>query len=513
MCAFRCCTFSFVALGAFVLATPRASAQLQAEPLVKLVAADGGAGQNFAQSLDLSGDRFAVGAPEADGVVARAGAVYVFVRTSAGWTQEAKLVAPDGATGARFGNGIDLDGDTLVVGAPDDGSAVFGAGAAYVFVRTGSTWALQQKLVASDPSSQAYFGSGLALQEDRLVVGAPWGGAGTGAAYVFTRTGNAWWPSARLVASDAAHDDNFACSVALHDDVLVCGARFDDDRGAETGSAYVFRDVGGAWVQEAKLHDPSPVPVFHFGTGVAFDGRRLVAGCDACIATYRDDASGWRLEAVVGAAPLPYATGGFRLDGDVLVVGAWMESGTGRVHVYVFDGLAWIETLALAAPDGAPGDAFGMGFGLSGRTLVIGARDDDDLGLDSGAVWTFDLWGTRVFGRVASGPNLAALAASNPPITGDVLRFVVSGCASPRPCFLFAGRSGVEVPFAGGTLLVAPERRALLGIVPVVGGVGTLDVVLATPPGASFVVQGLQRDGRLPDGVALTNGVELRVRL
>ncbi|MBK7877484.1 MAG: FG-GAP repeat protein [Planctomycetes bacterium] len=504
---------SFVALGAFVLATPTATAQLQADPLVELTAADGAAGANFGQALDLDGERLAVGAPEAGGVVARSGAVYVFVRTTTGWSQEAKLVAPDGTSGARFGSALDLDGARLVIGAPDDGSAAAGAGSAYVFARAGSAWTLEVKLVAREALPHAAFGFDVALQADRLAVSALRGGAESGEIELFTRAASAWTPSARLVPSDAAVGDEFGCSVALRDDVLVAGARSDDDRGAETGSAYVFRDVGGAWVQEAKLYDPSVVPVRHFGQDVAFDGRRLVAGCDACIATYRHDAGGWRLEALVGDGPLPYATGGFRVDGDVLAIGAWMESGTGRVHVYGFDGSAWSETLVLAAPDAAPGDVFGMAFGLAARTLVVAARDDDEVGLDAGAAWSFDLWGTRAYGRAASGAHQAALAAVSPPIAGDVLRFVASGFTGARPCYLFAGRAAVEVPFGSGTLLVAPERRALLGTVPLVGGAGVLDVVLAAPPGATFFVQGLQRDGRIPGGVVVTNGVEVRVRL
>ena len=105
---------------------------------------------------------------------------------------ETKLMPIDSAFFQEFGYAVAIDVDTAVVGAPMDGEAGENAGAAYVFVHDGSNWVEQAKLVASDAASSAQFGNAVAISGNTIVVGAhvdDANGSGSGAAYVFVRSG------------------------------------------------------------------------------------------------------------------------------------------------------------------------------------------------------------------------------------------------------------------------------------------------------------------------------------
>src|SRR5204863_8458391 len=128
----------------------------------------------------IDGDTVVVGAIEGDpGVAPFSGAAYVFVRAGGVWTLDQKLFASDGATGDLFGTSVSLSGSTTVVGAPDAStSGGAGAGAAYVFVRAGTTWTQQQKLVAGDGTDGASFGRAVSVSGDTAVAGSyPFGTA------------------------------------------------------------------------------------------------------------------------------------------------------------------------------------------------------------------------------------------------------------------------------------------------------------------------------------------------
>jgi hypothetical protein len=166
--------------------------------------------------------------------------------TRADWNEIQKLLAPDGATGDAFGLSVFLSGDTALIGAPcnDDNT-----GSAYVFTRTGTTWTQQAKLLASDGEAGDGFGFSVSLDGDTALIGAPLNnGSGvldSGSAYVFTRTGTTWTQQTKLLASDQAEMDLFGYSVSLGGDTALIGAYWDDDNGADSGSAYVFMRENG----------------------------------------------------------------------------------------------------------------------------------------------------------------------------------------------------------------------------------------------------------------------------
>ena len=103
-----------------------------------------------------------------------AGAAYVFARTGSNWSQQSKLMASDAAALDKFGSALSISGDTIAVGASLANTPSADAGAAYVFVRNGTDWTQQQKIIALDSDVQDYFGAAIAVHGDRMVVGA-WG--------------------------------------------------------------------------------------------------------------------------------------------------------------------------------------------------------------------------------------------------------------------------------------------------------------------------------------------------
>jgi len=233
---------------------------------LKLVAADAAADDWFGKSVAIDGDTVVIGAPDAG----TGGAVYVLRTTDGGATygQVAKLTASDAAAGDRFGFSVAIDGDTLVIGAHvKDGYT----GAVYVFRMSngGATYNQVNKLTASDAAANDYFGYSVAIDGSTIVVGAMYdgdGGYGSGAAYVFsTSDGGATYDQlAKLTASDASLGDWFGTSVAIAGDTVVVGAGGGD-------AAYIFLTTNGGttYDQVAKLTAAGD----NFGYSVAIDGR------------------------------------------------------------------------------------------------------------------------------------------------------------------------------------------------------------------------------------------------
>ncbi len=315
----------------------------------KLTAADGEANDRFGTSVAIEGDTVVVGAFDDDfGSSVNQGSAYVFTRTGTAWTQRAKLSAFDGESNDSFGISVAISGDTIVVGAygdnvgsnPDQGSAyvfvgsgatwtlqtqlttppahagvadnfgvsvslsrsgtvtrvLIGAysddvganvdqGAAYVWFRTGTTWAFEQQITASDGAPGDRFGLSVSLSANAAIIGAYLDDVGTnvdqGSAYVFTRSPTNWTQHSRLVAADGAAGDLFGIDVAIAGSLALVGASAGDAGAiADQGTAYVFGLANGVWVQCEELAHPAVLPADRFGISVAMDGTTAIVGAD-----------------------------------------------------------------------------------------------------------------------------------------------------------------------------------------------------------------------------------------
>ncbi|HIH29034.1 MAG TPA: hypothetical protein HA260_04435, partial [Thermoplasmata archaeon] len=190
----------------------------------KLLASDGTTNDFFGISVSIDGDTALIGAHNDSGK----GAAYVFTRTGTIWTQQARLLASDGAANDQFGYSVSLSGDTALIGAPTDDPVGSYSGSAYVFTRTGITWTQQAKLYDWNGAAYDFFGFSVSLFDaNNAIIGEPFhevnGHIAAGAAYVFFRTGTTWNYDS-LFASDGAANDFFGYSVSLSGDTALIGA-------------------------------------------------------------------------------------------------------------------------------------------------------------------------------------------------------------------------------------------------------------------------------------------------
>ena len=183
----------------------------------------GDQGDSFGTSVAADGDTVAVGVPGHDLPTVDAGCVYVYERHAGAWTSTAKLASPDPGT-LGFGSRVTLEGDTLVVATQG-----YYSSRVYVFVRLAGAWSLQARL--TPPVLADGFGGSLALSGDTLAVGAPDADTGFGSenaeAFVYTRVAGTWALEQEILGFEIAASDRFGTSVALDGDRLAVGAPYD----------------------------------------------------------------------------------------------------------------------------------------------------------------------------------------------------------------------------------------------------------------------------------------------
>src|SRR6266568_2316788 len=352
----------------------------------------------FAVALSSDGNTLVVGAPdeasagiETDNSAPSAGAVYVYTRSGATWTQQAYIKASNAEAGDQFGTSVALssNGNTLAVGAIGEASALTGvtagivnettagnaapgAGAVYVFTRIAGTWSQQAYVKASNTGAADNFGSSVALSGDgsTLAVGAigeDGSAAEAGAVYVFTRDlGGVWSQQAPIVsASNAGALDLFGFSVALSGDgnTLAVGAIGEasaigvtptDNTAPSAGAVYVFTRSGTTWPQQAyvKASAIGAVDLFGFSVSLSGDGNILAVGA-------------------IGESSAAVGIGGNQADNSAADAGA--------VYVYTRSGTAWMQRAYVKASNTGAGDHFGTSAALSsdGTTLAVGATGED----------------------------------------------------------------------------------------------------------------------------------------
>lgn len=375
--------------------------------------------QGWSVSLNANGDVAVVGGPQAGG---GAGAVWVYSRSGSTWTQQAVFTATNAIGNPAFGISVDIsaDGNTLIMGGWRDNSdqgaawissrgigssfwsspikligtggvgasmqgfsvaisadgqtAIVGGrsdngsiGAAWIFVRNGSSWTQQgAKLVGSGNTGASFQGYSVDLSADgNTAVLGGWGdNAGQGAVWIFTRTGTTWsQQGSKLVGTGAVGNANQGLSVAISADgnTLITGAPFDNSR---QGAAWVFTRTGTTWTQQ---------------------GSKLVGTGN------------------VGAAELGYAVSA-SADGNTSIVGGIADnSSVGAAWVFTRSGNTWTQQGVKrvgAGNLGASQQGRGVGLSANGNVALSGGPGDNS---SLGAAWAFS-------GAISNNANLIALA-------------------------------------------------------------------------------------------------------
>lgn len=262
-------------------------------------------------------------------------------------------------------------------------------GAAYVFKRSGTTWAQEAYLKASNSSATDYFGFSTAISGDTIVVGAYFedsgettitngttsagtGATNSGAAYVFKRSGTNWTQEAYLKASNSGASDFFGWSTAIAGDTIVVGA-YGEDNGVTTitngtytaldpvnanasGAVYVFKRSGTTWTQEAYLKASNAGANDNFGYSTSISGDTIVVGSPL------EDSN------------QTFITNGTTSAGDISLTAEF-----GAAYVFKRTGSTWVQESYLKAPNADPGDQFGLAVSIDGDTVAVGTRLEDSL--------------------------------------------------------------------------------------------------------------------------------------
>jgi hypothetical protein len=274
-------------------------------------------------------------------------------------TQLAKLVASDPSANIWLGGSVAVDQNVIVVGAPTSDPTVSHTGMAYVFFDTNGqgSWSQVSKLNFDGNNTEAFFGTTVDVNGDRIVVGTT-----VGSAHVFRNIGNQnWSQSAKLTTFSTSASSKFGQSVTIAQNVIVVGAPTDDYGNALTlGSAIVFYNDDGndSWTEIAKL---TPSDEFAQSYGLFGDSVAL-----------SEDAS----TLVVGATGTDYS-----------------DNYPGAAYVFKKDSEAigtWTQTNRLSADDGISGARFGSSVAISNNIVVVSAPNDDDFGPYSGSAYMFD---------------------------------------------------------------------------------------------------------------------------
>jgi hypothetical protein len=210
----------------------------------RLTASDGEAGDLFGISVAIDQDTILVGADLHDETAEDAGAVYVYKLHGSDWKEEAKLLASDGGKTDIFGVRVAISGNTALISARRDDIDEIGvnAGSAYVYVRDGSNWTQQHKLISPDGEADDRFGRGVAIKDNTAIVSAmnhDANGENTGAMYVYKNGANGWEYASKIVAKMSMPDDRFGWNVSLSNNIAIMSAPHHDAIGEDSGAIFI----------------------------------------------------------------------------------------------------------------------------------------------------------------------------------------------------------------------------------------------------------------------------------
>ena len=284
------------------------------------------------------------------------------------WEEQAEIVAKDQvvegeAVGGGFGWVVSVSGgigrsataDVAIIGAPGTNDAGDNSGSAYIFVPGGGTWNQQAKLVAADAAAGDSFGTAVSIDRNTAIIGSPKDddkGTNSGSAYIFVREGLAWKQHAKLVPSDLGASDDFGGAVFLQGGTVVIGASRHAHGGVKSaGAAYVFTRNGERWVQQAKLTANDAKTRDAFGFIVAMNGNTIIVGAPQHDTDGKQDA--------------------------------------GAAYVFAFDGNRWIQQAKLTAEKTGKRHKFGYGVATTGNSIIIGAPGEDGVAASAGAAFSF----------------------------------------------------------------------------------------------------------------------------
>ena len=386
----------------------------------------------FGHSVAISNGVAIVGAHGNDENGPESGTAFVFEMTSSNgtsvWTNVAKLNAADPLRKDRFGLAVAISNGIIVVSADREDQKAVNGGSVYLFEKVRGSWIQVAKLMADDGGRDDEFGKSVAISDGTIVVGANLDddkGSDSGSAYVFEMSSpgdaSSFTQVAKLTADDGEAGDAFGLTVAISDGTIVVGAHADDDKGSDSGSAYLFQKSSpsdaSSWSQVAKLTADDGAASDAFGKSVAIsDGSIFVGanGCDSFTGSVYlfekspSDTASWmqvaKLTSDDGEANDNFGHS-VAISDSIVVVGAYKHAdstqrgtrGAGAGAAYLFmknssdDASSWAQVAKFTADDVSQIDWFGYSVAVSDGTVIVGSPQDDPQDLNSGSAYIFQV--------------------------------------------------------------------------------------------------------------------------
>jgi len=360
-------------------------------------------------SVAINGNVIVVGAPSA-------GFATVYVRPPGGWgnmLESARLKASDEPPGGDFGSSVAILGNVIVVGASEVFAFPGRAGAVYVFVEPSGGWTgtitQTAKLTASDAVAGDGVGSSVSISGSTIVAGAPYQGTSVGAAYVFTKPAGGWTnatQTAKLTPSDGQANEDFGLAVSTLGSAVAVGAPYQPMGTNNSGAAYVYVEPAGGWkntTQTAKLTVVDPQPYGPLGISVSISGAVIAAGASGstvgsnqgqgAVYVFVEPSGGWAN--MTQTAKLTAAGGyaGDELGASVVVSNNFVIAGApwfshsandltspffheGADYIFTKPATGWTsetQSAMVTASDARFGAYLGSSVAMSGNTIVSGA--------------------------------------------------------------------------------------------------------------------------------------------
>lgn len=318
-------------------------------PDEQISSSDGEAGDRFGASVSIDGDYAVIGSQfsNIDGVPFQ-GAAYIYHKEDNGWIEQQKLFSNDGSSLSYFGSSVGISGDYVIVGSRgDDIDGNTDQGAAYIYHRSGTSWILQTKLIATDGESLDLFGSTVSIDGEFAAVGSYLrdvdGNVDEGCVYIFERSGSTWTEQTKLTASDGEAGDRFGQAVSIDGNYIVIGSYWDQvGSNINQGSAYVFLRSGTVWSEQAKLIADDGMAADLYGYAVDIDGDYIIIG------SFNDDIN---------------------------------NTNQGSAYIYHRLGTVWSQQAQIVATDSAVNDRFGNAVSISNEYALVGASNADVSGI------------------------------------------------------------------------------------------------------------------------------------
>ncbi len=375
---------------------------------VKLRLADPEDAIDFGQAVSMSGEWMIVGAPRA--TLNSTGAATLYRLDQGLWHEQQQLLADDGASGDFFAAAVAVSGDTAVVGALYDNHGGFESGSAYVFERVNGQWQQMQKLSPADGLDSDQFGHAVGVYGDQILIGAPRHDVlqitNAGAVYVFEREGNAWNQVDKLTASQPGHQFFFGHALSVNGQRALIGTYTDNALGSESGSAYVFERVNGVWGEQVRLLPSDGDDFDQFGLSVALHGDRALIGCWGCddaavnggaAYVFDWDGTAWLQsdKLIVDDVAAHDAVGySVALHQDRALLGAHLSDlageDAGAAYLFELGTTGWTLTAEMTARDASVDANFGRSVALTQDQRVIGAPFADNIdGQPTGAAYVY----------------------------------------------------------------------------------------------------------------------------